>query len=247
MMSTFFTPIYCRSRLTSRHAAAAAMPFEDEHGSFAVIDFVAHLYRGTREDRRTLKTIWEKYSRDSEAERKSPGFEIVRMHHATLSRVFADDPDGEYLDVEDVQMCWEEFVDALRTATGAANDDADARAGVAAAPGSPQREKCYDNLEQPVLRRNASFSALARSLHSAAEASTPPGTSGGNSPDGSSRGGSTRGIRRISSKGMLLAVGVASREGSARGGLAHVDEWTPNLSTLSKEVRDKLEPWDGVR
>ena len=150
------------------------MPFEDEHGSFAVIDFVAHLYRGTREDRRTLKTIWEKYSRDSEAERKSPGFEIVRMHHATLSRVFADDPDGEYLDVEDVQMCWEEFVDALRTATGAANDDADARAGVAAAPGSPQREKCYDNLEQPVLRRNASFSALARSLHSAAEASTPP-------------------------------------------------------------------------
>jgi hypothetical protein len=46
---------------------------------------------------------------------------------------------------------------------------------------------------------------------------------------------------------MLLAVGVASREGSTRGGLAHVDEWTPNLSTLSKEVRDKLEPWDGVR
>ena len=35
-----------------------------------------------------------------------------------------EDPDGDYLDIDDVRVTWEEFVDALRDATGASADDA---------------------------------------------------------------------------------------------------------------------------
>lgn len=96
-------------------------------------------------------------------------------------------------------MVWEEFVDALRDATGAAHD----------APVSPENAKCYDALEKPVMKRNQSFSRLAMDL--AAAASTSPV----GSPEGS-----TRGIQRISSSGMLLGIGCSSREPSLRGGNA---------------------------
>ena len=59
-------------------------------GSFAMIDLVAHLYRGTSDDRRALATIWTRYSDATEDERRKKGFEIVRMHHATLTRMFRD-------------------------------------------------------------------------------------------------------------------------------------------------------------
>lgn len=62
----------------------------DDHGSYAVIDLVAHLYRGGAEDRRALAGIWNRYSEATESERKSKGFELVRMHHATLTRMFRD-------------------------------------------------------------------------------------------------------------------------------------------------------------
>ena len=59
-------------------------------GSFAMIDLVAHLYRGTSDDRRAFATIWTRYSDATEDERRKKGFEIVRMHHATLTRMFRD-------------------------------------------------------------------------------------------------------------------------------------------------------------
>ena len=96
-------------------------------------------------------------------------------------------------------MVWEEFVDALRDATGAAHD----------APVSPENAKSYDALEKPVMKRNQSFSRLAMDL--AAAASVSPVAS----PEGS-----TRGIERISSSGMLLGIGCSSREPSLRGGNA---------------------------
>jgi len=63
---------------------------EDDHGSFAVIDLVAHLYRGGADDRRELAKIWARYSDATVEERKTKGFEMVRMHHATLTRMFRD-------------------------------------------------------------------------------------------------------------------------------------------------------------
>jgi hypothetical protein len=58
-------------------------------------------------------------------------------------------------------MVWEEFVDALRDATGAAHD----------APVSPENAKSYDALEKPVMKRNQSFSRLAMDLAAAAVSS----------------------------------------------------------------------------
>ena len=66
------------------------MRVADAEGSFAMIDLVAHLYRGTSDDRRALATIWTRYSDATEDERRKKGFEIVRMHHATLTRMFRD-------------------------------------------------------------------------------------------------------------------------------------------------------------
>lgn len=63
---------------------------DERDGSFAVIDLVAHLYRGSSEDRRALAAIWTRYSDATSDERRSKGFEIVRMHHATLTRMFRD-------------------------------------------------------------------------------------------------------------------------------------------------------------
>ena len=68
------------------------------------------------------KRYRSKYTDDSVDERKSKGFELVRVHHQTLTRMFCDDPDGDYLDIDDIRCVWEEFVDALRDATAKAGD-----------------------------------------------------------------------------------------------------------------------------
>jgi len=70
-----------RSCDESAHASASA---------FAMIDLVAHLYRGSRSARAELAKIWETYTRASASERARSGFEMVRMHHATLTRIFRD-------------------------------------------------------------------------------------------------------------------------------------------------------------
>jgi hypothetical protein len=219
------------------------MRVADAEESFAMIDLVAHLYRGSRDDRRALATIWTRYSDATVDERRRRGFEIVRMHHATLSRIFRDgardaretttrsnracfvgsdsatatdrtdarhaDPDGEYLDIDDVRTTWEEFVDALRDASGVAAAEEEEPAS-----GSPN---AYVALETPVMRRNQSFSRLAQDLEEMVVRSqkSSPGSSNAGTPEGS-----TRGIQRISSRGLLLGVGCSSRDVSARGGNA---------------------------
>lgn len=100
-----------------------------------------------------------------------------------------------------MRMAWEEFVDALRDAVGASADEGSAK--------SPEDEKCYKTLENPVMKRSESFSKLAIDL-AAATTKSPV-----SSPEGS-----TRGIHRVSSSGMLLRVGCSSREPSTRGGNA---------------------------
>ena len=191
---------------SSSHARAmgGATARGDDRGTFAVVDLVAHLYRGTADDRRALGAVWARYTAQTEAERRAKGFELVRMHHATLTRVLRDDPCGEFLDIDDVRMAWEELVDALRDATGAS----------AASPATPETMKSYDALEGPVMKRNESFNQLARDLENVI-AKMSPSTSGANTPEGS-----TRGVERISSSGMLLNIGTTSREPSVRGGSA---------------------------
>ena len=238
------------------------MRVADAEESFAMIDLVAHLYRGSRDDRRALATIWTRYSDATVDERRRRGFEIVRMHHATLTRMFRDgtrarddafadvalrdikghrltddaeprtDPDGEYLDIDDVRTTWEEFVDALRDASG-----------VAAAEASVSNDassNAYAALETPVIRRNQSFSRLARDLEEMVVRSqtTSPGSSNAGTPEGS-----TRGIQRISSRGLLLGVGCSSRDVSARGGDAFY-----SASTLrSDDVARALEKTPAVK
>jgi len=117
------------------------------------------------------------------------------------------DPDGEYLDIDDVRTTWEEFVDALRDASGVAAAEEEEPAS-----GSPN---AYVALETPVMRRNQSFSRLAQDLEEMVVRSqkSSPGSSNAGTPEGS-----TRGIQRISSRGLLLGVGCSSRDVSARGG-----------------------------
>ena len=69
---------------------AMARGDDDSSSSFAVIDLVAHLYRGSLDDRRALAAIWATYTDATAKERTSKGFEMVRMHHATLTRIFRD-------------------------------------------------------------------------------------------------------------------------------------------------------------
>ena len=207
----------------------------DTNAELAVIDLVAHLYAGSSTERQALARMWcapsipphparparapcpaapfreltprarasslarhsgrfprrQKYSADSEAERKQRGFETVRAHHQTLSRMFEDDPSGECLSLDDLRTVWEEYVDALRTASAMTASES---AGVS-------DPRSYHALEKPLIKRNASFGNFVDELTSVA-----------------SPGGSTHGIKRISSKGMLLGVGCSSRETSAHGG-----------------------------
>ena len=112
------------------------------------------------------------------------------------------------MDIDDVRTTWEEFVDALRDASGAA-----AEAGTST----------YAALETPVMRRNASFSRLALDLEEMVSRSqkNSPASSNPDTPEGS-----TRGIERISSRGLLLGVGCSSRDASTRGGNAFLQSST---------------------
>jgi hypothetical protein len=112
------------------------------------------------------------------------------------------------LDIDDVRTTWEEFVDALRDASGAA-----AEAGTST----------YAALESPVMRRNESFSRLALDLEEVVARSqkNSPASSNPDTPEGS-----TRGIERISSRGLLLGVGCSSRDASTRGGNAFLQSST---------------------
>mmetsp|Transcript_33652 Transcript_33652/g.82559 ORF Transcript_33652/g.82559 Transcript_33652/m.82559 type:complete len:209 (-) Transcript_33652:232-858(-) len=162
----------------------------------SAIDLVAHLYSGSGDDRRALNKIWDGYSAKTEDERKKPGFELVRLKHQALSRGLRDEStDGPGLDLDDLRLMWEEFVDALRDATGAAAEDIPDTV----VPNS------YESLEFPVMKKNASFACLVSELS-------------GHVSTGSTPEGSTRGIKRISSLGMLVGFGASSREPSTHGG-----------------------------
>ena len=94
-------------------------------------------------------------------------------------------------------------MDALRDASGA-----EAEAGAST----------YAALETPVMRRNASFSRLALDLEEMVISRSQKNSPASSNPD--TPEGSTRGIERISSRGLLLGVGCSSRDASTRGGNA---------------------------
>ena len=110
------------------------------------------------------------------------------MHHQTLTRMFCDDPDGEFLDIDDIRCVWEEFVDALRDASAKAGD-----------PQPRASSLDYSDVEQPAIKRSPSFAKLVKDLSSEATAPSSPA------------------IERVSGKGMILGVGCSSRDNSAGG------------------------------
>ena len=144
----------------------------------------------------------------------------IRLHFRTncvrFLLIYISDPDGECLDIDDLRSVWEEFVDALRDATGASEAYSD---------NEKYTSNSYQSLEKPVMKRNESFHKLAQDLNELVLQKSP----------GSSRGGSTHGIQRISSKGMLLGIGCSSREPSLRGG----NEWAKMKSEMSPEALAK--------
>ena len=144
----------------------------------------------------------------------SAGFEIVRMHHATLTRTFCDDPDGECLDLDDIRSVWEEFVDALRLATAAAEDT----------PPSPI-SRDYRDVERPAMARSPSFAKLVDDLHSHSDAKTPL-------------------FKQVSRRGMILGVGCSSREGSARGGGEFFKKDETDIGQLVERARGLAETFD---
>ena len=133
-----------------------------------------------------------KYTEDSADELKWKGFELVRVHHQTLTRMFCEDPDGECFDIDDIRCVWEEFVDALRDASAKAGD-----------PRPKDTSTSYADVEQPALQRSPSFARLVENLSSEASGASTPGT-----PT----------IDLVSRHGMILGVGCSSRDNSARGG-----------------------------
>ena len=106
--------------------------------------------------------------------------------------MFCDDPDGEFLDIDDIRCVWEEFVDALRDASAKAGD-----------PRPKATSMSYADVEQPAMQRSPSFARLVENLSSEASGASTPGTPA---------------IERVSGKGMILGVGCSSRDNSARGG-----------------------------
>ena len=122
-----------------------------------------------------------KYTEDSADERKWKGFELVRVHHQTLTRMFCEDPDGECFDIDDIRCVWEEFVDALRDASAKAGD-----------PRPKDTSTSYADVEQPALQRSPSFARLVENLSSEASGASTPGT-----PT----------IDLVSRHGMILGVG----------------------------------------
>ena len=115
-----------------------------------------------------------------------------------------------------MRSVWEEFVDALRDATGAAEMHSE---------NARYASNSYQILEKPVMKRNESFQTLAQDLNELVLQKSPA----------SSRGGSTHGIKRVSSKGMLLGIGCSSREPSLRNG----NEWAKVKGEMSPEALAK--------
>lgn len=165
--------------------------------------------RRTSHDPPSFRFPRAKYTLDSAEERTSAGFEIVRMHHATLTRTFCDDPDGECLDLDDIRSVWEEFVDALRLATAAAEDT----------PPSPT-SRDYRDVERPAMARSPSFAKLVDDLHSHSDAEKPL-------------------FRQVSQRGMILGVGCSSREGSARGGGEFFKKGETDTDQIVERLRDR--------
>jgi len=194
----------------------------------AVIDLVATLYTGGVHDRRALAAAWQKYSDLTVNERRQKGFELVRSHHQLLTRMFKDDPDGDLLDLDDLRSVWEEFVDALRDATGAAEKEGQGFG----------TEWTYENLETPILKHNKSFNSLFEELQEVVSSS--PGAT----PEGS-----TRGIKRVSSNNLLLGIGCSSRENSSRGGSKALQQIraAQQQGVDAGSVAAKLEKIDSVR
>jgi len=106
--------------------------------------------------------------------------------------MFCDDPDGEFLDIDDIRCVWEEFVDALRDASAKAGD-----------PRPKATSMSYADVEQPAMQRSPSFARLVENLSSEASGASTPGTPA---------------IDLVSRHGMILGVGCSSRDNSARGG-----------------------------
>ena len=105
--------------------------------------------------------------------------------------MFCDDPDGEFLDIDDIRCVWEEFVDALRDASAKAGD-----------PRPKATSMSYADVEQPAMQRSPSFARLVENLSSEASGASTPGTPA---------------IDLVSRHGMILGVGCSSRDNSARG------------------------------
>ena len=131
------------------------------------------------------------------------------MHHATLTRMFCDDPDGECLDLDDIRSVWEEFVDALRLATAAAEDT----------PPSPT-SRDYRDVERPAMARSPSFAKLVDDLHSHSDAENPL-------------------FKQVSRRGMILGVGCSSRENSARGGGEFFKKGEPDTDQIVERLRQR--------
>ena len=171
---------------STMQAAAMAHVAHD----LAVIDLVAHLYTGSFTDRRELAKIWDKYTAESEAERKQPGFELVREKHRALSRAFEDDPDGSVgLDLDDLRILWEEFVDALRDAT------IKVAGGVDLTGVDPNS---YEALETPVIKKNKSFANLVDNLSNHVSSSPETSNKGGARRDAAALKHDTQRRRRSS-------------------------------------------------
>ncbi|ACO66904.1 hypothetical protein MICPUN_63386 [Micromonas commoda] len=181
----------CLRRSVARVTENAATMGVDMGRGIAVIDLVLHMYRRSP-TRRKLAELWAKYTEDSADERKWKGFELVRVHHQTLTRMFCDDPDGEFLDIDDIRCVWEEFVDALRDSSAKAGD-----------PRPKATSMSYADVEQPAMQRSPSFARLVENLSSEASGASTPGTPA---------------IDLVSRHGMILGVGCSSRDNSARGG-----------------------------
>ena len=107
-------------------------------------------------------------------------------------------------------------MDPLRDATGAAEMHSE---------NARYASNSYQILEKPVMKRNESFQTLAQDLNELVLQKSPA----------SSRGGSTHGIKRVSSKGMLLGIGCSSREPSLRNG----NEWAKVKGEMSPEALAK--------
>ena len=131
------------------------------------------------------------------------------MHHATLTRMFCDDPDGVCLDLDDIRSVWEEFVDALRLATAAADDT----------PPSPT-SRDYRDVERPAMARSPSFAKLVDDLQSHSDTKTPL-------------------FKQVSQKGMLLGVGCSSREGSARSGAEFFKKDESDTDQIIERLRER--------